>query len=115
VKGDWSRFTTDAATVKTDMKNATFKKATQDAVATLGAIQKLQSDPPVPDAAINGPWQAALADFLQAYQAYRIAFGGGTGTHIDAGNNDLTEGITRLDALNHVMGPLTGKTIVLTG
>ncbi|HUA96108.1 MAG TPA: hypothetical protein VMB82_11350 [Acidimicrobiales bacterium] len=100
--------------MKTDMKNATFKKATQDALATLGAIQKLQSDPAVPDAAINGPWQAALAEFLQAYQAYRVAFGGGTGTHIDTGDGDLNEGIAQLATLNRIMGPLTGETIVLT-
>lgn len=97
------------------MKTATFRKSTQDAVATLGAIQKLQSDPPVPDAAINGPWQAALADFVQAYQAYQVAYGGGTGTHIDTGDADLEQGVTQLATLNRVMGPLTGETIVLTG
>lgn len=97
------------------MKNATFPKATQDAVAALTAVQKLQSDPAAPDAAVNGPWQAGLADFLQAYQAYRLAFGGGTGTHVDAGDGDLDQGVTQLAATNRVMGPLTGQTVVLTG
>jgi hypothetical protein len=97
------------------MKTVTFRKSTQDAVAALGAIQKLQTDPPVPNAAINGPWQAALADFLQAYQAYRVAFGGGTGTHVDAGNGDLEQGVNQLAILNRMMGPLTATTIVLTG
>ena len=115
MKGDWSRFTTDAATVKTDMKATTFRKSTQNALAAMGAIQKLQSDPAVPDAAVNGPWQTALADFLQAYQAYRVAFGGGTGTHIDAGNGELEQGVNQLATLNRVMGPLVGETIVLTG
>lgn len=97
------------------MKNVTFHRATTDAVAALSAIQKLQSDPPAPDAAVNGPWQAALNDFLQAYQAYRVAFGGGTGTHVDAGNGALNDGVMQLAAANRVMQPLTDEVIVLTG
>jgi hypothetical protein len=97
------------------MKNAAFPQATHDATTTLAAIQKLQADPAAPDPAVNGPWQAALGDLTQAYDAYRVAFAGGTGTHVDAGNGDVEEAIAELATANRVMGPLAGETIVFTG
>ncbi|MGH9093366.1 MAG: hypothetical protein ACRDZR_18595, partial [Acidimicrobiales bacterium] len=115
VQPHWSRLTADAAAVKADMKDAAFPQATRDAGSALAALQQLQADPAAPDPAVNGPWQAALGDLVQAYQAYQAAFTGGSGTHVDDGNGDTDTAIAALASANAVMGPLTGTTIVLTG